>query len=148
VPAHHHDLVRTIIERLKTDDVTQDPRFTQALVALVADSTLPVDDRVARLERQLARLQANLIRSHAVGVGPRLDDAVVRLILALKAASLARGASGVRPEVITGLLPPGGSIVDFGAGTGRLAIPLARAGYRVTAVEPSSAMRKRPANPP
>jgi FkbM family methyltransferase len=43
-------------------------------------------------------------------------------------------------EVITGLLPPGGSIVDFGAGTGRLAIPLARAGYRVTAVEPSSAM--------
>jgi histidine ammonia-lyase len=53
---------------------------------------------------QLARLQANLIRSHAVGVGPRLDDAVVRLILALKAASLARGASGVRREVITGLL--------------------------------------------
>ena len=43
-------------------------------------------------------------------------------------------------EVIAGLLPPGGSIVDFGAGTGRLAIPLARAGFRVTAVEPSSAM--------
>jgi len=32
------------------------------------------------------------------------------------------------------------SIVDFGAGSGRLAIPLARAGYRVTAVEPSAAM--------
>ncbi len=26
-------------------------------------------------------------------------------------------------EAITGLLPPQGSIVDFGAGTGRLAIP-------------------------
>ena len=46
-------------------------------------------------------------------------------------------------EVIAGLLPAGGSIVDFGAGTGRLALPLARAGYRVTAVEPSPAMLER-----
>lgn len=38
------------------------------------------------------------------------------------------------------LVAPPASIVDFGAGTGRLAIPLARAGYRVTAVEPSGPM--------
>ena len=31
-------------------------------------------------------------------------------------------------------------IVDFGAGTGRLAIPLANSGYTVTAVDPSSKM--------
>jgi histidine ammonia-lyase len=51
-------------------------------------------------ETDLATLQLNLIRSHSVGVGAPLQPAVVRLMLALKAASLARGASGVRPEVV------------------------------------------------
>jgi histidine ammonia-lyase len=53
---------------------------------------------------QLGRLQTNLARSHAVGTGPLLDDATVRLVLVLKAASLARGYSGVRREVIDALL--------------------------------------------
>ncbi|PZW50889.1 histidine ammonia-lyase [Humitalea rosea] len=52
----------------------------------------------------LARLQVNLLRSHAAGTGPLLRAPVVRLILALKAFSLARGASGVRPEVVEALL--------------------------------------------
>lgn len=42
------------------------------------------------------------------------------------------------------LVPAGARIVDFGAGTGRLAIPLAiplaKLGYIVTAVEPSGPM--------
>ena len=52
----------------------------------------------------LATLQRNLIRSHSVGVGEPLAPPVVRLMLALKAASLARGHSGVRREVIESLL--------------------------------------------
>ena len=52
----------------------------------------------------LATLQWNLIRSHSVGVGEPLAAPVVRLMLALKAASLARGYSGVRPVVIDSLL--------------------------------------------
>jgi histidine ammonia-lyase len=48
----------------------------------------------------LATLQRNLILSHACGVGPALPAPVVRLILAMKAASLARGASGVRWDVV------------------------------------------------
>jgi histidine ammonia-lyase len=52
----------------------------------------------------LEQLQLNLIRSHSVGVGEPLAAAVVRLMLALKAASLARGHSGVRAEVIDTLL--------------------------------------------
>ena len=52
----------------------------------------------------LARLQLNLIRSHSVGVGAALAAPVVRLILALKAASLARGHSGVREAVVDALL--------------------------------------------
>jgi histidine ammonia-lyase len=52
----------------------------------------------------LATLQFNLIRSHSVGVGAPLSAPVLRLMLALKAASLARGHSGVRPVVIDTLL--------------------------------------------
>jgi len=42
--------------------------------------------------------------------------------------------------LVADLLPKPGAIVDFGAGTGRLAIPLAAAGHAVVAVEPSAAM--------
>ena len=52
----------------------------------------------------LETLQVNLIRSHSVGVGEPLAPAVVRLMLALKAASLARGYSGVREIVVDTLL--------------------------------------------
>ncbi|KRE18130.1 histidine ammonia-lyase [Bosea sp. Root381] len=55
-------------------------------------------------DADLATLQRNLILSHAVGTGPALPDSVVRLILAMKAASLARGASGVRPVVVEALV--------------------------------------------
>ncbi|OWU65449.1 MAG: histidine ammonia-lyase, partial [Armatimonadetes bacterium Cent15-Ar3] len=53
---------------------------------------------------QLSQLQLNLVRSHAVGVGELLDDDLVRLILVLKIASLARGFSGIRREVIEALV--------------------------------------------
>ncbi|MES2862044.1 MAG: histidine ammonia-lyase [Pseudomonadota bacterium] len=52
----------------------------------------------------LETLQKNLVLSHACGVGPLLDDAVVRLILVLKIASLSRGASGVRRETLEALI--------------------------------------------
>src|SRR5688572_29702880 len=55
-------------------------------------------------EADLATLQLNLIRSHSVGVGEPLPAPVIRLVLALKAASLARGASGVREEIIDTLI--------------------------------------------
>jgi histidine ammonia-lyase len=55
-------------------------------------------------EADLATLQLNLIRSHSVGVGEPLAPEVVRLVLALKAGSLARGASGVRQQVVDMLL--------------------------------------------
>ena len=42
--------------------------------------------------------------SHAAGVGEALDDAMVRLIILLKANSLARGFSGIRRKVIDALL--------------------------------------------
>jgi histidine ammonia-lyase len=53
---------------------------------------------------QVEALQLNLVRSHSAGVGEPLAPAVVRLMLALKAASLARGYSGVREEVVDTLI--------------------------------------------
>jgi histidine ammonia-lyase len=53
---------------------------------------------------QLELLQKNLVLSHSVGVGPLLPDRVVRLTMLLKVASLARGYSGVRPEVVEAMI--------------------------------------------
>ncbi|MHB8530530.1 MAG: histidine ammonia-lyase [Caulobacteraceae bacterium] len=52
----------------------------------------------ARIERtDLERLQRNIVLSHAAGVGAPAAIPIVRLMLALKLASLAQGASGVSP---------------------------------------------------
>jgi len=61
-------------------------------VGRLKDTLIPAADRQA--------LQRNLVLSHAGGVGPPLPEPEVRAILLLLAASLARGASGVRPETV------------------------------------------------
>lgn len=60
---------------------------------------LLANQRISR--EDLDQLQVNLIRSHCAGYGDLLDDSIVRMVMLLKLASLARGYSGVRKEVIT-----------------------------------------------
>ena len=48
----------------------------------------------------LATLQRNIVLSHAAGVGEPSPVAVTRLMMALKLASLAQGASGIRPATL------------------------------------------------
>ncbi len=55
-------------------------------------------------DEQLETLQRNLVLSHAVGTGEPMNEATVRLAMLMKAASLARGHSGVRPVVVDTLL--------------------------------------------
>jgi histidine ammonia-lyase len=55
-------------------------------------------------ETALRELQLNLVRSHACGLGDPLTEAETRAVLLLRAAVLARGLSGVRPEVVETLL--------------------------------------------
>jgi histidine ammonia-lyase len=55
-------------------------------------------------EKNLALLQERLILSHCAGVGEPLPDAAVRGMLLLRANTLARGHSGVRPLIIETLL--------------------------------------------
>ena len=65
----------------------------------LSDIAIPAD--------QLARLQVNLVRSHAVGVGPRLARTEVRAMMLLRANVLAKGFSGARPalaELLCGML--------------------------------------------
>lgn len=52
----------------------------------------------------LRGVQQNLILSHAAGVGEPLPVEVVRAMLLLSAASLCRGLSGVRPQLVERLL--------------------------------------------
>ncbi len=49
---------------------------------------------------KIEKLQENLIRSHACGVGEALPEEIVRAIILLRLNSLAKGFSGVRYEII------------------------------------------------
>jgi histidine ammonia-lyase len=60
--------------------------------------------RVRIPHEQLVELQHNVIRSHAAGVGEPLSEEIARAMMLLLAASLARGNSGVRCEVVELLL--------------------------------------------
>jgi histidine ammonia-lyase len=53
---------------------------------------------------QVQDLQRNLVRSHACGVGDPLPEDEVRAMLLLRANVLAKGFSGVRPQLLDALL--------------------------------------------
>ena len=50
------------------------------------------------------KLQLNLVRSHAAGIGNNLDIGIVRIAMALKLISYARGYSGVHPDTVSQLI--------------------------------------------
>ena len=57
----------------------------------LADTVIPVE--------RSAELQQALVRSHAAGMGPELEQEVIRAMMMLRARSLAMGYSGARPHV-------------------------------------------------
>lgn len=88
-------------------------RANRRLVEAVLDGTEAVygintgfgplsDVRIGRAD--LSALQLNLIRSHSAGTGRPLERPFVRAMMLLRAANLAWGHSGVRPEVVESLL--------------------------------------------
>jgi histidine ammonia-lyase len=60
-----------------------------------AEKSAPFSDEA--LTRQLSR---KLIISHSIGVGPYLDEDVVRAAMLIRANTLAKGRSGARPEIV------------------------------------------------
>ena len=62
---------------------------------------------------QVRQLQVNLVRSHACGVGAPLSEPETRAMMLLRANALAKGLSGIRPQVVETLcamIPSQGSV--------------------------------------
>ncbi len=81
------------------DDAVRDGRVVYGVTTgfgELKDRHIPPD--------QVRELQVNLLRSHRAGVGRPASREAVRAMLLLRAASLARGYSGCRPELVDGLL--------------------------------------------
>jgi len=70
----------------------------QAAYAITTGVGKLSDVRIA--PEEIRELQVNLIRSHCAGVGEPLSEAETRALMLLRANSLAKGYSGVRPLVI------------------------------------------------
>ena len=88
---------RHAVERARAvvDDLVEDQRVAYAVntgVGHLADLHISHQD--------IRKLQINLLRSHAVGVGEPLAEDVTRAMMLLRANSLAKGFSGVRPVII------------------------------------------------
>jgi len=81
---------RSVIDHLVENELTMYAVNTG--VGHLADMHIPLQD--------VHRLQLNLVRSHCVGVGEPLAQDVTRAMMLLRANSLAKGFSGVRPVVI------------------------------------------------
>ncbi len=110
-----------------------------------------------------ARLQENLLVSHAVGIGPMHGRHTSRAMLLLRANALARGQSGCRPELVERLLdflrvgihplvPEQGSVGASGdlAPLAHLALPLigrGRAEVDGETVSGAEALARRGLNP-
>ena len=78
--------------------------FLQILLERVRAARLTIGEAIRISEEELRKLQVNLIRSHAAGVGDPCAPEEVRLAIALRANALASGNCGIRLEVIQLLL--------------------------------------------
>ncbi len=81
--------------RAVVDDLIANDRVAYAITTGVG---LLSDVRIS--QEQIRELQVNLVRSHAVGVGEPLSESESRAMMLLRANSLAKGHSGVRPLII------------------------------------------------
>src|SRR4030042_423686 len=91
--------VRLSSSRKSLEDLVKDGKTIYAIntgVGELVDVRIPPDE--------LKALQINLLRSHACGVGERYPAEVVRAMMLLRANALAKGYSGVRPDVVEMLL--------------------------------------------
>ena len=83
------------------DSVERSAKTVEAIIAK-GDAVYGINTGFGKLaavrigQDDLATLQRNIVLSHAAGVGEPLPEKAVRLVMALKLASLAQGASGVR----------------------------------------------------
>ena len=120
ISAEHLTLERVgeIIEknmklRLSDDARQRIVRCRQYLDEKIANSPVPVYGvttgfgslcKVSVSQDQLSQLQINLMKSHACGVGERVPNEIVRIMLLLKVQSLSYGYSGCKLDTVERLI--------------------------------------------
>jgi histidine ammonia-lyase len=87
---HSHDIIKQVIEEGRT-------------VYGVNTGFGKLSD-VAISKSQLSKLQENLLKSHACGVGHHFSEEIVRGMMLLRVNALAKGYSGIRRKVINQLI--------------------------------------------
>jgi histidine ammonia-lyase len=99
-PAPVLELDPAALPRVETSRRAVDDALEQGEVRYGINTGFGKFSQVVIPPDQLRALQANLVRSHAAGVGEPLDLGICRLAFALRIGNLARGYSGVRPKLI------------------------------------------------
>ena len=105
-PAHHVlvDLTPDAWEAVARGRAVIDDVLSRSEIAYGINTGFGNFANVIIAPDELEQLQANLIRSHASGVGMPLSPAKTRMLLALRINVLAKGHSGIRVETVERML--------------------------------------------
>src|SRR3989454_5312616 len=93
-------LTASAIERMKASRAVVDRLVASGATAYGINTGFGKLASVRISTEQVRQLQVNLVRSHACGVGVPLNEAETRAMMLLRANALAKGFSGVRPQVV------------------------------------------------
>jgi histidine ammonia-lyase len=93
-------LVPAAVERMKASRAVVDRVVTSGATAYGINTGFGklASERIST--EQVRQLQVNLVRSHASGVGAPLSEVETRAMMLLRANALAKGLSGIRPQVV------------------------------------------------
>jgi histidine ammonia-lyase len=103
VVALHHESVSlhpSAVERMQASRAVVDKLVASGATAYGINTGFGKLASVRISTEQVAQLQVNLVRSHACGVGEPLSESETRAMMLLRANALAKGLSGIRPQVV------------------------------------------------
>jgi histidine ammonia-lyase len=101
--AFHHDSVSlhpAAIERMNASRAVVEKLVSSGATAYGINTGFGKLASVRISPEQVQQLQINLVRSHACGVGDPLTESETRAMMLLRANALAKGLSGIRPQVV------------------------------------------------
>ena len=93
-------LAPAAVERMKASRAVVDRVVTSGATAYGINTGFGKLASVRISTEQVRQLQVNLVRSHASGVGAPLSEVETRAMMLLRANALAKGLSGIRPQVV------------------------------------------------
>ena len=154
----HVALHASAVERMNASRAVVDKLVASGATAYGINTGFGKLASVRISSEQVQRLQVNLVRSHACGVGEPLSEPETRAMMLLRANALAKGLSGIRPQVVDTLckmlnaqvhpvIPSQGSVGASGdlaplAHLAQVVIGEGRATYKNEIVEGAAAMQR------